>query len=196
MNAIEVNGVAHLVKQHSMRAPTDPVPTHPLAHSTEQTPKFVEAMRVLASGVVILTVDVDGRPWGVTISSCSPLSAAPPRLVCSLRSNSTAAAAIATGTRFGINILSAAQAELAEASAKPGAPKFLDPQILIHRGDPQVATPQITDALYNLDCVVVSRSQIIEHDLVVGEVRWSRSGPHHDPLLYFNRSFRALAWQA
>ncbi|BBX42210.1 flavin reductase family protein [Mycobacterium simiae] len=195
MNAAEVGGAGRLVEQDSARTLADPVAAHPLAISTEQTPKFAAAMRMLATGVVILTVEVDGRPWGVTISSCSSLSMAPPRLVCSLKSNSAAALAVAAGTRFGINILSAAQAELAEASAKPGVPKFLDLDILIHRGDPQVATPQIADALYNLDCVVVSRSQIIEHDLVVGEVRWSQSGPHHDPLLYFNRSFRAPAWQ-
>jgi flavin reductase (DIM6/NTAB) family NADH-FMN oxidoreductase RutF len=184
-----------LVETGSVAAPTEPVP-NPAAITTEQTPQFVEAMRVLATGVVILTVDVGGQPWGVTISSCSSLSAAPPRLVCSLKSNSAAASAIAAGSRFGINILSAAHAELAATSAKPGTPKFLDPNILIHRDDPGVSTPQIADALYNLDCVLVSRAQIIEHDLLVGEVKWAKAGPEHDPLLYFNQSFRALARQA
>ncbi|MDO3402680.1 flavin reductase family protein [Mycolicibacterium neoaurum] len=195
MTATQSSAAERLVERSSVVAPADPVP-HPAAVSTEQTPKFVDAMRVLATGVVILTVEVDGQPWGVTISSCSSLSASPPRLVCSLKSNSAAAAAISSGDRFGINILSAAQAELAATSAKPGTPKFLDPSILIHSDDPEVNTPQIGDALYNLDCVVVSRAQIVEHDLVVGEVRWSRSGPEHDPLLYFDRTFRALARQA
>ncbi|AQA04183.1 hypothetical protein BVC93_19060 [Mycobacterium sp. MS1601] len=182
-----------IVEQSSI-APSAELPVN-VAAPTEQTPNFVEAMRVLATGVVILTVDVDGQPWGVTISSCSSLSAAPPRLVCSLKSNSAAAAAIASGDRFGINILSAAQVDLAASSAQPGTPKFLHPDVLIHRDNPEVATPQIAGALYNLDCEVVSRVQIIEHDLVVGQVRWSNCGPEHDPLLYFNKSFRALARQ-
>ncbi|MEE6179406.1 flavin reductase family protein [Mycobacterium sp. 050134] len=172
-------------------------PTPSAAHDTsEQTPNFIAAMRVLASAVVIITVEVDGQPWGVTISSCSSLSADPPRLVCSLESRTAAAAAIAEHGRFGINILSAAQAELAATSAQPGTPKFLDRAILIHREDPEVSTPQIADALYNLDCTVVSRIRIVDHDLVVGGVRWSKSGPQHDPLLYFNQSFRALDSQA
>jgi flavin reductase (DIM6/NTAB) family NADH-FMN oxidoreductase RutF len=194
MNCTHRTPAGRLVETGSVAAPAEPVP-NPAAVPTDQTPRFVEAMRVLATGVVILTVDVGGKPWGVTISSCSSLSATPPRLVCSLKSNSAAAAAIASGRRFGINILSAAHAELAATSAQPGTPKFLDPDILIHRGDPEVATPQIADALYNLDCEVVSRAQIIEHDLVVGEVRWAKAGPEHDPLLYFNQSFRALARQ-
>ncbi|MGN7779598.1 flavin reductase family protein [Mycolicibacterium sp. 22603] len=194
MSATPSNAAERLVEHSSVPAPAEPVP-HAGAVATDQTPSFVEAMRVLATGVVILTVEVDGQPWGVTISSCSSLSASPPRLVCSLKSNSAAATAITSGERFGINILSAAQAELAATSAKPGTPKFLDPAILIHHDDPEVNTPQIADALYNLDCVMVSRSQIVEHDLVVGEVRWSRSGPEHDPLLYFNRTFRALTRQ-
>ncbi|MGH2970263.1 MAG: flavin reductase family protein, partial [Solirubrobacteraceae bacterium] len=47
---------------------------------------FKAAMRVLAGGVVMVTTRVDGRPWGLTISSCCSLSAEPPQLLVSLGS--------------------------------------------------------------------------------------------------------------
>ncbi len=51
---------------------------------------FRHAMRLLAGGVVVVTTRVDGRPWGLTVSACCSLTAAPPRVLVSLDARTAA----------------------------------------------------------------------------------------------------------
>src|SRR5690348_2681388 len=73
---------------------------------------FKLAMRALAAGVVIVTTRLDGRPWGLTISSCCSLSLEPPQLVVGLRSDTVSCQQILASGRFGVSILAADQKAL------------------------------------------------------------------------------------
>jgi flavin reductase (DIM6/NTAB) family NADH-FMN oxidoreductase RutF len=55
---------------------------------------FREAMSFLASGVVVVTASIDGRPWGMTVSSACPVSVDPPTMLVSLNTRTALARAV------------------------------------------------------------------------------------------------------
>lgn len=87
---------------------------------------FRRAMRSLASAVVMVTVSVDERPWGLTISSCRWLGTMPPRILMSLGSGTVTCRQILAGGEFGVAVLGAPHDELAARGAAAGEAKFVD----------------------------------------------------------------------
>jgi len=141
---------------------------------------FAEAMRALASGVVVVTCTVEGRPWGVTVTAFASVSADPPTVLVSLGSNGTAARAIAARRRFGVSILGGSQLDVAVRGSTPGAPKFLD-------------APAIEGALADLECEVSHSVDVADHTIFFGRVVRARTAPTGAPLLYHRRDYRRLA---
>src|SRR5258705_8825399 len=92
----------------------------------ELTDAFREAMGHLAATVVMVTVELDGRPWGLTISACCSVSASPPMILISLGEQTATAKRIRERGRFGLSILAEHQIEAARAGAAPGVPKFVE----------------------------------------------------------------------
>src|SRR3954467_2835837 len=86
--------------------------------------EFREVISHFASGVTVITAVHDGRPYGTTASAVTPLSLEPPMLlICMNKQSETGRAAPQSG-RFGVNILAANQADLAERFASNGGHKF------------------------------------------------------------------------
>jgi flavin reductase (DIM6/NTAB) family NADH-FMN oxidoreductase RutF len=166
----------------------------PTPATPAQSAGFREAMRLLASGVVMVTTRQDGRPWGLTISACCSLSADPPQILISLGSETvTCRQVLATG-QFGLSLLATKHRELAEAGAAPGVPKFVD-DYCDDCDDPAERLPRVRGALYHLDCTVTDTHRIADHTVIVGEVRHAHSGAasgEADPLIYFDRAYRQV----
>jgi flavin reductase (DIM6/NTAB) family NADH-FMN oxidoreductase RutF len=153
--------------------------------------RFKGAMRVLATGVVIVTVEVDGRLWGLTINSCCSISANPPQILISLAHTASCRKPLLESGRFGLSILGVEQLELAELGAVPGGPKQLD--VFAERPAAEEAPAMIAGALAHLDCVVGEAFEVSDHTLVIGVVREAIVAPdRHDPLLYYDRAFHRL----
>jgi flavin reductase (DIM6/NTAB) family NADH-FMN oxidoreductase RutF len=158
---------------------------------------FRHAMRALPGGVVMVTTRIDGRPWGLTISSCCSVTAEPPRLLISLQKRTASCRQIELDGLFGIGILSASHRSLAEFGAKPGVAKFIDEHC---HGDAcsRLSSPIIAGALRHLDCKVSQVHAIGDHRLIVGVIVGVRptDAPMDEsppsPLVYFNREFWAL----
>jgi flavin reductase ActVB len=161
----------------------------------EADPGFAEAykaaMRVLASGVVMITARVGERHWGLTISACCSISASPPKLLISLANSASCLPAIVETRRFGVSILRADQRPLAELGSVPGGPKFVD--AFQEEG---ADAARIAGALAHLDCKVDRTFEIADHTLIVGTVEDVAAGAledgEHGPLLYFDRTFHRL----
>jgi len=153
---------------------------------------FKAAMRVLPGGVVMVTTRVDGRPWGLTISSCCSLTLQPPQIVISLRLATMSAEKILADGHFGVSLLSSSQRPLAEHGAATGVAKFID-EFCEEDCEP-LRSPIVSGALYHLDCRVSDRHPVGDHMLFVGLVEQVVSSAREDerlPLLYFDRRF----WQ-
>ncbi len=154
--------------------------------------RFKDAMRAFATGVVIVTVEVEDGLWGLTINSCCSLSTRPPQVLISLAHTASCREPLLARGRFGLSILAARHRELAELGAVPGGPKVVD--AFCERLPDGTAT--VAGALAHLDCLVKQTFEVSDHTLVVGLVRQAVVGEGgdapSDPLLYYDRRFRRL----
>ena len=144
-----------------------------------RTSAYREAMSELASGVVLVTCSVGGRPWGMTVTAFQLISAEPPVVLVSLDSGTRTARAVQAQRRFGISILAERHAELARSCARPGAAKYLD-------------SFEVDDALAELDCEVIDTVRIADHVVFLGRVRDVRVVGDEPALVYHRRAFRAV----
>jgi flavin reductase (DIM6/NTAB) family NADH-FMN oxidoreductase RutF len=149
------------------------------AREAVPAPEFAAAMSALASGVVLVTCRVGGRPWGMTVTAFTSVSADPPTVLVSLGSATTSASAILASRRFGINILADGQELVARRGSAPGAPKFLD----------ALAVP---GALAHLECEVVDAVEIGDHTVFFGRVLSARVPHEGEALVYHRRAYRTV----
>lgn len=156
--------------------------------------EFKNAMSAVAGAVVMVTTYVDDRPWGLTISSCCSVTADPPQILISLRSDTVSCREVTRAGGFGLSVLSSDQRPVAELGAAVGTPKFVEDYC---EGDDDVRTgPPIAGALCHLSCSVSGSFVVGDHTLIVGHVDRVRLRGHThaaDPLLYFDRGFRELS---
>lgn len=153
---------------------------------------FRDAMGELASGVVMVTCHVDGRPWGLTVSACCSVSLEPPLLLVSLAERTVSAAAIGEHGRFGVSVLGERAVEVARLGAAPGQPKFVDGHVLDPGAHLGSGTPIVAHALAHVDCAVEQRVPAGDHVIYLGRVLDVHRQPGDRPLLYYARAFRGL----
>ena len=154
---------------------------------------FRSAMGGLASGVVLVTTWADGRPWGLTISSCTSVSVDPPTLLVSLGSQTRSARDIEATGRFGIGILGDRLVEVAQIGSAPGRPKWVDEHC---EGDPgaPVRSPVLRGALAHFDCRVVQALPFADHTIFLGAVEDVVTGEDAgSSLVYFRRRYWQVA---
>ena len=167
-----------------LRLVTDPPPEHAAPAD------FTEAMSAHAGGVVLVTCLLDGRPWGATVTAFASVSADPPTVLVSLRTEGSAARAIAATGSFGVSILVAEQRAVARHGGAARAAGFLDR--LVERGAPD-ASPAVAGALAHLDCALHEAITVAGRTVFFGRVRAARATPRGAPLLYHRREYRELA---
>jgi len=168
-----------------------PAPPPPASVDAEA---FKAAMRVLAGGVVMVTARRGERLFGLTISACCSISAAPPRVLISLANSASSLPAVLQSGRFGLSILRAGQRSLAELGAVPRGPKEVDAFTELHAGG-HGHPLAIAGALAHLDCAVDRVFEVADHTLIVGRVEAAVADAELEspgPLLYFNRTFHHL----
>jgi flavin reductase ActVB len=151
---------------------------------------FHDAMSHLASGVVLVTACVDGRPWGMTVSACCSVCDDPPTLLVSIAERTVLAKAIAATGRFGANILGHEAIELARFGSTTGQAKFLDEVCEVSGRD--TAAPVLDGALTHVDCDLVRSVVHGDHALYLGRVRGITVASASDPLLYYRRDYHRL----
>ena len=146
-------------------------------------------MSHLAATVVIVISEVDGRPWGMTISSCCSVSVRPPTILISLGADTASARSIRAQARFGASILGRRGRQAALAAAATGAPKFAE-EYCVRDGDPGRRCSYIArGALAHLDCHVVKQVDAADHVVFIGEVGDVIMFNGERPLLYYARDY-------
>jgi flavin reductase (DIM6/NTAB) family NADH-FMN oxidoreductase RutF len=131
-----------------------------------------DALRLLSSGLYVLTACAADTIHAAAVSWVSQVSFQPPLVSVALRRNSHLAQAVRKGHRFALNILSSDQAALAEP--------FLG-SVMLSAGDRTLAglafrssaahCPLLTDALGWLECRLAAEPPMPgDHCLLLGEV--------------------------
>jgi flavin reductase (DIM6/NTAB) family NADH-FMN oxidoreductase RutF len=158
------------------------------------TAEFAEAMSALAGGVVLVTCRIGTRPWGMTVTAFSSVSADPPIVLASLGSRTASVRAIEATGGFGVSILGEKQLDVARFGSNPGAAKFLEP--FVDPGAVDSASPAVAGALAHLDCELLDTVGVADHTIVFGRVRAARAAHRGTPLLYHRRAYRTLGPRA
>jgi flavin reductase (DIM6/NTAB) family NADH-FMN oxidoreductase RutF len=155
------------------------------ARGSAPAPEFAAAMSELASGVVLVTSRVGGRPWGTTVTAFTSVSADPPTILVSLCTELASARAIAETGRFGVSVLADEHEAVARYGAVRGATKFLEPF-----ADPAGGRcPVVAGALAHLDCEVSRSVVVADHLVFFGRVLEARTRSEGTPLLYHRRTY-------
>jgi len=148
---------------------------------------FRLAMSHFASGVTIVTTSHEGRPYGMTVASFASLSLHPPLvLVCIERSVKTHDAIAAAG-KYGVSILSSAQADISTKFASRSDDKFTGVELVPGEHD----VPLIAGALTAIECRVYDRLPGGDHTIFIGEVLKIHT-TDGDPLIYFRSGYREM----
>jgi flavin reductase ActVB len=149
---------------------------------TDVNDLFKDAMSSLASGVAVLTARRDdGNPCGLAATSVASYSAHPPSLLASVAHSSRCHAALTATEHFGVHILRADEAGMAEVFAGKGDDKFAG---LDWHWDADV--PQLMGTIAYLRCRRAANFERYDHTILIGDIESGRF-QHGEPLLYARR---------
>ena len=125
---------------------------------------FRFAMSHFASGVTVVTTEVEGKPFGMTVASFASLSLHPPLVLICIEKTVKTHDAIASAGKFGVSILRSDQQEVSSRFASRAEDKFAG--LTIRRGT--LDLPLISGALTTLECRVTQQLPGGDHSIFVG----------------------------
>lgn len=149
---------------------------------------YRDVMGAFATGVTVMTLQGDGPRLGVTASSFNTVSLDPPLILWSLALKAPSLDAFRRHDVFAVNVLSAAQKDVALQFARPSDDKFAG----IATVPGQHGAPLITGALAHVECRTVARYPGGDHEIMLAEVLTLRRGDG-DPLIFQRGAFHNLA---
>jgi flavin reductase len=154
--------------------------------------EFREAMGRFATGVSIITVDLEGQVHGMTANALASVSLDPLLLLVCVDRSARTHAHLQTRKRFGINILAADQERISEYYARP---------VYDHERAEQEAgarfertphgTPVLQGALAYLECKLQSMQRAGDHTIFIAEVE-DVVTHRGEPLLFFRGKYRKI----
>jgi flavin reductase (DIM6/NTAB) family NADH-FMN oxidoreductase RutF len=154
--------------------------------------EFRKAMACFATGVTIITVDVDGEVHGMTANAFASVSLDPPLLLVCVDHSARTHAHLHARKRFGVNILADDQRVISEYYARPVYTHEHAEQEAGARFDRTAqGTPILHGALAYLECKLKSTHEAGDHTIFIAEVEdvVVRQG---EPLLFFRSQYRQI----
>ncbi|MBB5153126.1 flavin reductase family protein [Saccharopolyspora phatthalungensis] len=160
------------------------LPPHPAAVAVDD---YRSLMSAFPTGVaVITTVDDEGKPHGLTCTSLSSVTLAPPTLLVCLHQHSGTLGALGARGGFAVNLLHARARHVAEIFSSGVDDRFGK---VAWCAAPRTGAPKlVTDAFAIAECTVTGTHMVGDHAVVLGVV----VGVAHVadvPLLYGMRRF-------
>ena len=146
---------------------------------------FRTAMGKFATGVTVITTEVDGEVHGMTANAFMSVSLQPKLVVISISEKANMLYLIKESNKFSVNILSAEQQELSQLFAgqlkenRKVAFKNLN------------GLPVIEEAVAQITCEVTNTHVEGDHTLFIGKVT-DIEVTDKDPLIFFNGRYRSL----
>jgi flavin reductase (DIM6/NTAB) family NADH-FMN oxidoreductase RutF len=149
--------------------------------------QFKLAMSHFATGVTVVTTELGGTLYGLTVTSFASLSLHPPLVLVCVEKSVKSHDAIATSRKFAVNVLAAQQSGLSDRFASRGADKFTG----VEWHDGTLGVPLIANALATIECRLHGQLPGGDHSIFVGEVVSvaSRDG---NPLVYFRSGYHQI----
>ena len=163
-----------------------------LKKSDVEPQDYRDAMSRFAGAVHVVTTDGPaGRRGTTVIAACSVSDTPPTVLVCLNRQNAQNDLFVQNGV-FALNTLGADRMELANGfSGLTG----LDQEQRFALGEWDVVgtgAPVLRGAAAVFDCEIIEAKDMATHRILFGRVKALRIGEQLEPLIYYNRAYRAL----
>src|SRR6201993_1925395 len=146
---------------------------------------FRKAMGAFATGVTIITVDLDGEVHGMTANAFTSVSLDPMLVLVCVDHTTRTHAHLHAKKRFGINILCEDQRGISEYYARPERThEHAEVEAGARFEHTQHGTPMLQGSLAYLECRLHSAQEAGDHTIFIAEVEdvIVREG---DPLLFF-----------
>ena len=146
---------------------------------------FRKAMGKFATGVTVITTEVEGETHGMTANAFMSVSLHPMLVVVSIGERAQMLEKIKKSNRFAVNILSSDQQELSMIFSGQ-----IKDTISVHFNQFN-GFPVINGALAHVTCEVVNQHVEGDHTLFIGRVT-DIQVQEDEPLVYFNGRYRSL----
>jgi flavin reductase (DIM6/NTAB) family NADH-FMN oxidoreductase RutF len=146
--------------------------------------QFRDLMSSVCAPVTVVTTTVDGAACGATVSSFASLSLDPPLVSVAFDRGSQLLRQVQAAGRFGVNILSQAQDELARVFAHRGVDRFAGTMWFVEDG-----LPRLADAPGWMVCDLHQSVEAGDHLLLFGLVHSASSQAGLPPLVYAHQTF-------
>lgn len=144
---------------------------------------FRDAMRYVPMPVAVVTTLVGTAPHGTTVSAFGSLSLEPPMIYAALDIRSELLELLRRTRRFGVNVLTAAQRDLALAFARKGVDKFEGVAWFVEDG-----LPRLPSTATWLACDVDRLLARGDHVVALGTVV-NVEPSNFPPLVHYDRRF-------
>jgi flavin reductase (DIM6/NTAB) family NADH-FMN oxidoreductase RutF len=152
--------------------------------------EFRKAMGCFATGVTIITVDLDGEVHGMTANAFASVSLDPPLLLVCVDHNARTHAHLHARKRFGVNILAQDQRTISEYYARP-VEEQVEKELSAHFDRTRHGTPVLHGALTYLECQLQWAHDAGDHTIFIAQVEDIVVRPG-EPLLFFKSKYRKI----
>jgi flavin reductase len=159
---------------------------------TLNTAEFRKAMGAFATGVTIITVDLDGEVHGMTANAFTSVSLDPMLVLVCVDHSTRTHAHLHAKKRFGINVLGEDQQAISEYYARPERThEHAEVEAGARFDRTSHGTPMLHGALAYLECRLESSQEAGDHTIFIAEVEDVVLG-EGDPLLFFRGKYRMV----
>jgi flavin reductase (DIM6/NTAB) family NADH-FMN oxidoreductase RutF len=146
-----------------------------------------EVMRRFPAPVAVVTTELDGERFGLTVGSLVSLSLSPPLVGISIGKDSSSHEPIRRAGGWAASLLGADQIAIAQHFARSGIPPVALWTGVAVRGGTR--GPLVDGAIGWLECRTVSEHDAGDHTIFVGEVESTELGAAGGGLIYRNSAF-------
>ena len=153
---------------------------------------FRKAMGAFATGVTIITVDLEGTVHGMTANAFASVSLDPMLVLVCVDHTTRTHAHLHAKKRFGINVLAEAQRAISEYYARPERThENAEIEAAARFDRTRHGTPMLHGSLAYLECRLHSAQEAGDHTIFIAEVEdvILREG---NPLLFFRGKYREV----
>lgn len=145
-----------------------------------------------ATGVTVVTTNVDGRLHGMTANAVCSLSLEPLQLLVCVDRESNCYQQMRRAEAFGLSILASDQEEISNAFARTTAPAAGSLLGVAFR-EGRLGEPLIENALAHLECRIAERIDGGDHIIVIGDVVAGERLRDAEPLLFYGGRYARLS---
>jgi flavin reductase len=152
---------------------------------------FRRALGCFATGVTVITVDVDGQVQGMTANAFSSVSLDPMLVLVCVDHRARTHSHLHSKKRFGINVLASTQRPISEYYASRSDSRGHAEQVGARFDRTTHGTPVLNGALAYLECRLHTVNDAGDHTIFIAEVEEVVVN-EGDPLLFFRGQYRQI----